>query len=145
MVALTKGRTTPQRIGDVRAGLVAAAAIIFQGGLVMRNAAGYIVNGQTATGLVAVGVATHALDNSAGANGDVTLEYRPGRFAFVNSAGADEITIANIGDMAFVVDDQTVALTNGGNTRSQAGIIHDVDAQGVWIVFDEALTRAAMA
>lgn len=145
MAALTKGRTTPQRVGDVASGLVAGAAVLFQGGIVMRNAAGYLVQGQTAVGLVGVGMATESLDNSAGADGDLTLEYRPGRFHFANSTGADEITVANIGDIAWVVDDQTVALTNGGNTRSQAGTVEDVDAQGVWVIFDEALTRAAMA
>ncbi|MEM7751795.1 MAG: hypothetical protein AAF230_00180 [Pseudomonadota bacterium] len=145
MVALTKGRTTPQRAGDNRSGLVAAAAVLFQGGIVMRNAAGYLVEGQTATGLVAVGMSPEAIDNAAGANGDITMEYMPGRFRFENSTGGDAITVANIGDIAFVVDDQTVALTNGGNTRSPAGTIEDVDAQGVWIVFDEAVTRAATA
>ena len=42
-----------------------------------------------------------------------------------------------------MVDDQTVAKTNGGNTRSPAGIIDSVDADGVWIRFDEALTKAS--
>ena len=34
---------------------------------------------------------------------------------------------------AYIVDDQTVAKTNGSSTRSAAGTIVDVDAQGVWV------------
>ena len=33
----------------------------------------------------------------------------------------------------YVVDDETVAKTNGTNTRSRAGVVVDVDAQGVWV------------
>ena len=146
MVALTKGRTTPQRVGDVASGPLAANAVVFQGGIVLRNLAdGFLVQGQTVTGHVAVGIALSSMDNTGGADGDMTLEYRPGRFRFENSTGGDEITAANIGDLAWIVDDQTVARTTGGSVRSQAGTIEDVDAQGVWVVLDEALTRAAMA
>lgn len=143
MVALTKGRTTPQRVGDTRSGLVAAAAVIFQGAIVMRNAAGELVQGQAAANLVGVGMALSPADNADGAAGDLVLAYAHGRFHFANSTGGDEITAANIGDLAFVLDDQTVAATNGGGTRSPAGFIEDVDAQGVWVVFDEFLTNAA--
>ncbi|MEL7166976.1 MAG: hypothetical protein AAGL96_16015 [Pseudomonadota bacterium] len=146
MVALTKGRTTPERVGDVRSGLAAAAAAIFQGAIVMRNMTdGFLAQGATATGMVAVGMAKENADNATGADGELTVVYKQGRFHFANSAGADEITAANIGDLAWVVDDQTVALTSATNTRSPAGTIEDVDAQGVWVLLDEALTRAAMA
>jgi hypothetical protein len=44
------------------------------------------------------------------------------------------ITRAEIGDDCYIVDDSTVAKTNpGGNTRSVAGKIVDVDAKGVWV------------
>jgi hypothetical protein len=32
-----------------------------------------------------------------------------------------------------VVDDQTVAKTNGSSTRSVAGIVRQVDSDGVWV------------
>jgi hypothetical protein len=35
----------------------------------------------------------------------------------------------------FIVDDETVAKTNGSSTRSVAGICRGVDAQGVWVEF----------
>ena len=53
-----------------------------------------------------------------------------------NSASTDQITLADLGAAVFIVDDQTVAKTNGGGTRSQAGYVVDVDATGVWIRFD---------
>ena len=143
MTALSADRNTPRREGDVLSGPVAASTLIYAGALVMRNADGYLVEGQTATGLVGVGRAEARVDNSSGADGDLAAAYRPGVYRFANSAGADEITIAEIGDKCFAVDDQTVAKTDGTSTRSPAGIIEDVDAQGVWVRVDEALTKAS--
>lgn len=145
MVALTAGRNTPQIAGDVREGLLAASTAVFAGSLLMRNAAGYIVKGATATGLVGVGRAEDAADNAAGSAGDVSVLYRPGCFRFANSAAADEITVAEIGDVVYAVDDQTVAKTDGTASRSPAGFVDSVDALGVWVRFDEALTKVATA
>ncbi len=143
MAALTKDRNTPRASGEDRQGQVAATTTIFAGALVMRNATGYLVEGQTATGLVGVGRAEEQVDNSAGADGAVTCGYRPGIYRFANSAAADEVTFADIGSLAYVVDDQTVAKTDGTSTRSPAGIVDDVDANGVWVRLDEALTNAS--
>lgn len=143
MAALTQDRNTARLRDDKRSGLVAAATLLFAGALVMRNAAGYLVEGQTATGLVGVGRAEARVDNSAGSAGDLTAEYLPGVFQFVNSASTDEITVADIGSVCFAVDDQTVAKTDGTATRSPAGIVEAVDAIGVWVRFDEALTNAS--
>ncbi len=143
MTALSAGRNTPQLLGDKRQGNVAAAMLIYTGALLMRNAAGDLVKGSTATALVGVGRAEELVDNSAGAAGDLTVDYRAGIFRFANSAAGDLITVADIGKVAWCVDDQTVAKTDGTATRSRAGVIHDVDAQGVWVRFDEAFTAVA--
>lgn len=143
MTALTQDRNTPRLQGDVFSGAVAASTTIYAGALVMRNAAGYLIEGQTATGLVGVGRAEERVDNGSGSNGDLNAKFRPGIFRFGNSASADEITIAEIGDVAYAVDDQTVAKTDGSSSRSPAGIIVDVDAQGVWVRVDEALIKAS--
>lgn len=133
MVALTEARLTPHRSGDTIAAGVAADTRIFEGALVCLNAAGTATKGATALNLIAAGIAVSEADNTGGSAGDVTVEIRKGIFRFANSAAADAITAAEIGDTAYVVDDQTVAKTNGGGTRSAAGTIFDVDAQGVWI------------
>ena len=143
MTALAADRNTARSEGDDRQGAVAASTLIYAGAIAMRNAAGYIVNGQTATGLVGVGRAEERVDNSVGANGDLNVPYRPGCYRYANSAAGDLITFAEIGGVCFVVDDQTVAKTDGTATRSKAGIIDDVDAIGVWVRFDEALTNAS--
>lgn len=143
MVALTEGRNTPEALGPDREGPVAAAETIFEGAIVMIDAAGDLVRGKTATGLTGAGVAMKRADNAAGAAGAITARYRPGTFRFANSAGADEITAADVGKAAWAVDDQTVAKTSATNTRSKAGVVDHVDALGVWVRFDAALARIA--
>lgn len=142
MVALTFERNTRTRLGDLRVEPVAAAVKIWGGSLVMRNAAGYLTKGATATGCVGVGRAEKTVDNTGGAAGALSVEYRMGSFLFANLA-ADLITIADIGKACFIADDQTVARTDGTATRSRAGIVEAVEATGVWVRCDEALARAA--
>lgn len=148
MVALTANRNTPQLLDPApapRRGAIAGAQKIFAGAIVMRNATGFLVKGATATGLVGVGRGEALIDNTAGAAGDAFAEYAPGVFRYENSAGADEITAADIGSVCYAVDDQTVARTHATNTRSPAGTVEDVDDLGVWVRFDPALTKAALS
>ena len=145
MAALTQGRNTAEALGPLRVGAVAASTTIFAGAMVMANASGFVLEGQTATGLVGLGRAERGVDNAAGADGDAQVDYKPGTFRFDNSAAADEITAADIGKPCYAVDDQTVAKTDGTGTRSPAGTVDSVDANGVWVTFDPALTLAATA
>ena len=114
MPALTSGRTTPRRTGDLLTLPVAAAKVCWAGGLACRDGDGNATPGR--------GVAKA-----------VTVEIEKGIFRFDNSSAADLIATADIGADCYVVDDQTVAKTNGGGQRSVAGKIFDVDAQGVWV------------
>ncbi len=134
MVALTAERDTKQRSGAVFSRGVAANAVIFKGAMVALNAAGFLVPFSAATTLKADGVAQQTVTGSA-TNGEVLCEVERGVFRFANSAAGDAITRADIGLDCFGVDDDQVAKTNGGNTRSVAGRIEDVDAQGVWVRF----------
>ena len=142
MVALTNERNTPLRMGDTRVDPLAATVKVYTGAIVMRNAAGYITKGATAVGATGVGRAESTVDNT-GAAGAASLEYRTGVFRFANAAAGDLITFADIGRPCFIVDDQTVAKTDGTATRSRAGIVDGVDTVGVWERFDEAVTRGA--
>ncbi|KZX92309.1 hypothetical protein A3718_12120 [Erythrobacter sp. HI0019] len=132
-MALSADRNTPRKEGDLRRFPVAAATKIFAGALVCLDAAGNATPGAVATTLTAVGRAEAQADNTGGSAGDVAVDVRKGTFRYANSAAADEISREDIGSTAYVVDDETVALTNGTSTRSAAGTIYDVDAQGVWI------------
>jgi hypothetical protein len=83
-----------------------------------------------------MGRAETQADNSSGSNGDITVDVRKGVFRFANSTGGDEITRADIGGNCYIVDDQTVAKTDGTGARSVAGKVFDVDSGGVWVRFD---------
>lgn len=135
MAALTADRNTPRKEGAQYARPVAAGAKIYAGALVCLSATGYATPGAVATTLKGDGRALAQADNIAGGNGAISVTVEKGVFRFANSSAGDAITAADIEASAYVVDDQTVAKTSGGGTRSIAGIIKDVDAQGVWVRF----------
>lgn len=135
MPALTKDRNTLQRSGDVREFPVAANAVIFAGAMVALNASRNLVPAATATTLKVVGRAEKTVVNTGGADGAVSCPVGAGIYRYENSAAGDAITRSHIGQTVFAVDDNTVALTNGTNTRSAAGTVFDVDAAGVWVKF----------
>lgn len=132
MAALTTARNTPERTGDVFGMPVKAAVKAIQGGIAVLNA-GYAAPATVATTLVALGRFEETVDNSAGANGDLVVKIKRGVFKFGNSAAGDLIAQADVGADCYIVDDQTVAKTNGGATRSRAGKIVAVDGGGVWV------------
>lgn len=134
-MALAKDRNTVRREGDEVSLPVAAATKIFAGSLVARDSSGNATPGAVATTLLGMGRAEEYVDNSAGGAGDKTVRIRKGVFEFANSAAGDAITRAEIGKDCYIVDDQTVAKTDGGSTRSIAGRIFDVDATSVWVEF----------
>jgi hypothetical protein len=133
MAALTAPRNTVARSGDTREPPVKGSTKIQQGGMTAIDATGFAVPAATATTLKVIGKAEHAVDNSAGADGDKKVKVATGIFRWDNSTSGDLITLADVGANAYAVDDHTVAKTSGTNTRSVAGVIFDVDAQGVWV------------
>lgn len=139
MTALSAPRDT-KRTGDEHLVLpVAASVTCYQGGIAAVIAsgtgAGNVTPGATATTLRGVGVFEETVTNGATA-GAVSAKVRRGVFGpFANSGSTDAITNADIGADCYIVDDQTVAKTNGSNTRSVAGKVHLVDAAGVWVRF----------
>ena len=136
MTALAEDRNT-NRMNDDAINLdVAASVQIFKGSLVARDASGDATPGAVATTLRGVGRAAENVDNSSGSAGDLTVQIEKGIFQFGNSTSADLIDRGDIGADCYIVDDQTVALTDGTSTRSVAGKIHDVDSDGVWVKFD---------
>lgn len=130
MPALSAARNTQERSGEVFGFPVAAATTVHQGSLVALNA-GYAAPGATATGLVAVGRAEESV--TAVSAGDASVRVKRGVFKFANSAAGDLIAQADAGADCYIVDDQTVAKTSATNTRSVAGKVVAVDADGVWV------------
>lgn len=130
MAALVQDRKTPKRDGEEINRPVAASTKIFAGSLVAINASGYLVPGSVSTTLKVQGRAEEYVDNSAGANGDLSCKVRRGVFLYDNDG---TVALADIGKTAYIVDDQTVADNDGSEARSAAGVIEDVDSDGVWV------------
>ena len=134
MTALTADRDCRRREGLEYKLPAEAGAVGYAGGLAALNASGNVVSGSTATGLQGIGRFQYAFNNSGAAAGAVLAHINTGIFNFNNAASSpDLITAAMTGQIAWIVDDNTVAATNGGGTRSPAGVIDGVDSLGVWI------------
>lgn len=126
---ITKAGTIPQP--SIFTFDVAAATKILKGWIVAIDIAGNAVAGAATTGLRVMGVARADADNTSGAAGALTVDAEPGTFRFVNG---DSITKADVGCLAYLMDNQTVAKGSGtGATagRPIAGKIVQVDAAGV--------------
>jgi hypothetical protein len=134
-MALTASKNIKSRNRSIYGVALRAGYKVYQGAIVCINTAdGYGEQGRTATTLKAVGVAQETVDNSStGKNTNGTkVPVKSGEIfgPYDNSTASDAITIANREALCYIVDDGTVALTNGSNTRSIAGVIKDVDSAG---------------
>lgn len=132
-MALTADRNTPRRELNNLELKAKGAMKFFAGALAMMDSDGRARKGAAATGMRGIGRVEEYLDNSSGADDAADVKIRPGIFRWKNSAAADEIAKASIGSTCYIVDDETVAKTDGGGTRSPAGQVRDVDDQGVWV------------
>jgi hypothetical protein len=120
------------------------ADIIYGGALVCVNAAGYAVPGDDATGLIFEGVAMERADNHAGNAGDISVNVRR-RGLFKMTLGT-AISIANVGDNVFIVDDQTVDLTAHSTYDIFCGVIAGyIDSTHAWIDIEPAIRQADVA
>jgi hypothetical protein len=137
-MTLASNRSTKELkiLGDAVSPLslpVAAAAVLYAGALGCFNADGDAVPGSANTALTAAGRVESKADNSTGAAGAIRASIKPGVFLFGNSG--DSIAESDRGSTCYVVDDESVALTDGGGTRPVAGTIVGVDAASgdVWV------------
>lgn len=132
MTATTVDRNTPYKDGELISVKLAAVAVL-AGTMAVANASGYGVGGSTATTLTYLGRFEEAVDNSAGAAGDKEAVVRIGKAFKWENHGADPVTQASLGKVCYIVDNQTVAATDGTGTRSVAGKVIQVDSDGVWV------------
>lgn len=115
--------------------------LLFRGSLVCLDGDGRAMPGTTyANGArLAVGKSSATYNNIApgsqlgGADDATDVEVEYGTFAWDSAAGADAITPAHVGRVAYVVDDHTVALTDGEGTRIPAGVITEVRRRGIGV------------
>jgi hypothetical protein len=119
---------------------MAAATTLFTGALIAYNAAGFLVPGSVSATLKVAGilgdqpfqVPSDRITN-AGAAGDKSAEFQMGVTALLENYASDPIAQDDVGNDCYIFDDQTVAATSGGSTRSKAGRIIEVTEQGVWV------------
>ena len=136
MAALTENKDVAeidsafsQRIENFGSGTFGAANV-YKGALLAYDTSDDTVKpAATSTTLIALGRAE--LDKTDGTTDSV--QARCGIFKFENSTAGDAIANADAGSDCYIVDDQTVAKTDGGSTRSVAGKVYKVSADGVWV------------
>lgn len=130
---LSADRQTPFKASDNLVVPVAANAVIYAGALVVANATGFAAPGSVATTLTYLGRADEAVDNTGGADGAKTVKIRRNQAFKWKNSGTDPIGQDSLGKVCYIEDDETVAKTNGTNTRSAAGKVVQIDSNGVWV------------
>lgn len=141
MTALTTYRDTKRMGDDVHPTIysypIADNVKIFKGSMVGINAAGQAIPASTSAVKV-VGIAEASIDNTilghVAAMFDVPV--RAGTFKLVNGAGVDALTVADLGNPCYALDDQTLNRTSANGTRPYAGIVKKVEASGVYVQID---------
>lgn len=130
---LIADRNTAFRDTEILSMPVAASVKIFAGGILCLNASGFATPGATAANLTYFGRAEETVDNLAGVDGAKFVQVRRKKaFKWANLDG-DLVTQADVGKTVYIVDDQTVARSSGGDTRSPSGKVMGVSTDGVWI------------
>lgn len=127
------GGATRSGVGDV-----AASTKIYFGSLIARNATGYIVPASDAAALKVIGIAQQFVDNSAGADGALTVSYITGVEAeFVNAGGA----IVQAGKLAkcYVSDDQSVTSKALALHKILAGTVISFTTTTVFVFVEDVL------
>lgn len=136
MAALTRERK-PDRLGEeivLYDYQIAANVKVFAGAIaVLDGTTGLAKAASTATGLRTAGIFAKTYDNTGGAAKAFRVAVHGGCFLMNNSTSGDLITEADVGKTVYLVDDQTVAKTDGDGTRSAAGMVQDVTPSGVFV------------
>jgi hypothetical protein len=139
---------TPERAGEFLYLPVAALTHLYAGTLVALNSSGFASYATDASGLQVVGRAEYDVDNSADATGGaLSVKVRRGVFKYDNSSrssAAYALAAANIGQICYVEDEQTVQVAAGSSHKIIAGVFLGLDTDGkAWIDTRLALYESA--
>ena len=142
MSALTEARNTAElHVGAIHYNFertVNDSATVYAGAIAAQNSSGKAVPASDAASLVVLGRA----EATVAAGGKALI--RTGVFLFDNGTSSEELTAADIGAAAFIVDDHTVGKV-GGTNKIPAGIVIDVTAEGVAVEITPEAVAAAKA
>jgi hypothetical protein len=124
---------------------VNGTAHILAGTMVALNTDGDLVMVTATTGLKVLGRADEEKDNTSGNDGDLVCRVRYGVFPWA-MVGGDEVDRGDIGATVYAADNNTVGKTDGGGTRSSAGVLVDVDeVNGLAYVLQGPLPSAGLS
>lgn len=130
MTALTDNKEVLEKHRRLIENPVAASVVIFKGSIVMSNATGFLAPAAALAGAKMAGMAYEKMDNANGADGDVNCKLlREGLFE-LDGAG---FTQADLGEMVYASDDQTVSTTQGTNEIAVGKIAQVVSASKVYV------------
>lgn len=124
MAALTKDRNTPRRSGEFVVLNPKDGVKIYAGSIAAIDGNGEALPASDTADLKVIGRADNYSEGQ-------PVTCRKGTFHYENDGS---ITVTDIGSKCYVVDDQTVGKTTTNSI--EAGIVHDVDDQGVWVKID---------
>lgn len=121
---------TPERAGNFVT-LTQASNVVYAGTMICEDGSAAAAPASDTSGYIVVGRAETGSDNT-GANYSATktLTAKRGVFRWANGGS---FTDANIGDLAYVSDDNTVTGAGSVTYDVVAGVIVDVDSDGVWV------------
>lgn len=139
MTALSAERNTQESLPGRQGMPIADNVKLYKGALAVESA-GYSAPGSTALGLLAIGRSLKTYDNTVAGHalGALDTEIEEGFFWWANG---DSIAQADVGKVAWIVDDQTVSKASAG--KSPAGMIRAVDStRGVLVEMSLSLSKA---
>lgn len=144
MTALAADKKLESRAGVEISIPVIQSVIIYAGANVCVNAAGYALPGADAAGLIFEGVSREYVDNSLGSNGDKNVLLL--RRGLIKMEFQTAISIANVGDNVFLVDDQLVDLAANVTHKIFCGVIAEyIDTTHAWVDIEPAIRQADVA
>lgn len=136
MAALTNARNTPEMadFGRFQVYPVEANTVIYLGAMVALNAAGNAVPASSMAGLKIAGRAERVhngipgqnADNTGGAAGAIAIVCRRGVFMYADADNS--ISAAQIGTLAFAVDDNSVSASDGSGATVVAPAVRGFPA-----------------
>jgi len=145
MAALTRNRSIDQVASGFdrfQIEVDGAAAVIYEGAFVSCLSTGYAVDSDASGAGPVQGVAEHRVDNSAGADGALSVDVLQGQFWRPNS-GTNACTVAHVGKPVFAEDDQTIgSLASAGVV---VGICLAIDSTLGVLVYVNAALNAQIA
>ena len=110
---------------------LAADAVIHHHALVAVNADGYLVPAADAAGQRVVGIASEAMSNTGGQDGERAILVYKGA-ARLPTTGASPVTQATVGRRAYVHDDEHV-VASGTSHSIDAGEVIELDDGFAWV------------